>query len=56
MEQKLLNKKMLTYFQERIKDGVCNIAFVESELVRVANNNEFDKAIAIREALKVLKA
>lgn len=47
---------MLNYFQERIDEGVCDIAFMESELERVANNNEFDKAIAIREALKVIKS
>lgn len=55
MEQKLLNQRMLSYFQQRIEEDICDIAFIESELERVVQSEEYDKAIAIREALKVLK-
>lgn len=56
MEQKLLNAKMLRYFEQRLKDDLCDIAFIESELKRAEVEEDYERAIAIREALHEIRS
>jgi hypothetical protein len=51
MEQKEFNKQVLAYFKERLEQGLCDIAFMESERIRAAELEDYPLAIAIREAL-----
>lgn len=55
MEQKLYNARMLSYFRERIEDGLCDIPYIKDQLELAVEEEDYSKAIAIREALKELK-
>lgn len=55
MEQQLYNAKMLNYFRQRLEDGLCDIPYIKGQLKLAEEEEDYEKAIAIREALKELK-